>query len=441
MNKLHGNMKFFNMKNDIVRCRCIDMSVEGMGIARAGDLVVFVKGMIKGEEADVRIIAEKKNYSIGIIEKMISPSDFRIPSACPIAYKCGGCDYRHVQYEYQLSLKKEVLENTLKGYAIADIVPADDPFYYRNKVQIPCRDGRMGFYRKYSNDIVEFDDCLIESKTANGIIADLKRLLKEKEDSDRIRHIIIKHAQGTGEIMLGFVVNSFELDLNDIVEVLCRRYPQIQSVLLNLNDQKTNVILGKEEKILYGRDYIFDIYDGIKVKLSLKSFYQVNYRQMLKLYARIKELARLDDHSRILDLYCGIGTISLYLARYAAHVTGVEIVEEAIEDARENASMNHLNNAEFILADASKGMETYLADKDIVIVDPPRKGLSKELIASIIDTGVGRVVYVSCNPATLARDLELFKPFYKIGTVNPVDMFPYTVHVETVCCLDRLNRE
>ena len=327
------------------------MSVEGLGIARAGNLVIFVKGMIKGEEADVRIIAEKKNYSIGIIEKMIVPSPNRLQSDCPIAYKCGGCDYRHIQYDYQLKLKKEVLENTLKGYEIKDIAAADNPFYYRNKVQIPCRDHKMGFYRRFSNDIVEFDDCLIESRTANQIISDLKVLLSDKDDSDKIRHIVIKHAQGTDEVMLGIVVNSFDIDLNDITDTICHKYPQIQSVILNLNDKETNVILGDEERVLYGRNHIFDVYDGIKVKLSLKSFYQVNYWQMLKLYARIKGLAQVKNNSRILDLYCGIGTISLYLARNAGHVTGVEIVKDAVEDARENAMMNHLNNTDFILAD------------------------------------------------------------------------------------------
>ena len=430
-------MKFFIMKNDIVRCRCIDMSVDGMGIARANDLVVFVKGMIKDEEADVKIIAEKKNYSIGIIEKMISASPYRIHPDCPIAYKCGGCDYRHVQYEYQLELKKEVLENTLRGYEVGEIIAADDPFYYRNKVQIPCRDHKMGFYRRFSNDIVEFDDCLIESKTANGIIADLKVLLSDHKDSRMIRHIIIKHAQGTDEVMLGFAVNSFDVDLHEIVGSVCHKYPQIQSVILNLNDKKTNVILGSEEKVLYGRDHIYDVYDGIRVKLSLKSFYQVNYRQMLKLYGKIDELAKAKDDSKILDLYCGIGTISLYLARHAGHVTGVEIVKEAIRDARENASMNQLNNTDFILADASKGMDPYLEDKDIVIVDPPRKGLSKELIASLCGSDVERIVYVSCNPATLARDLELLKEDFEIGTVYPVDMFPYTVHLECVTALQR----
>ena len=237
--------------------------------------------------------------------------------------------------------------------------------------------------------------------------------------------------------MLGFVVNDFDIDLDVVVDTICRKYPQIKSVILNLNDKETNVILGDEEKVLYGRDHIFDVYDGIRVKLSLKSFYQVNYWQMLKLYARIKGLAQVQNNSRILDLYCGIGTISLYLARYAGHVTGVEIVKEAIEDAKENALMNHLNNTDFILADASKDMDPYLKGINTVIVDPPRKGLSKELITSLCNSRVERIVYVSCNPATLARDLELLKERYDIGTIHPVDMFPYTVHLECVVALQR----
>ncbi|MBR5342108.1 MAG: 23S rRNA (uracil(1939)-C(5))-methyltransferase RlmD [Erysipelotrichaceae bacterium] len=423
------------MKNDIVRCTCVDMSVDGQGIARSKDLVVFVKGMIKGEEADVKIIAEKKNYCFGIIDKLIKASPYRIESACKISYKCGGCDYRYIDYNYQLELKKEVLINTFKGYKVNDIIPDDNPYYYRNKVQIPVSDHKMGFYRKFSNDIVEFDDCLIESKIANSIIADLKKILIERKLDNNIRHILIKHAQGTNEVMIGFIVRTFDIDLSEVTDILVDKYPEIKSVIMNLNDQKTNVILGKEERLLYGRDHIFDIYDGIRVKLSLKSFYQVNHRQMLKLYGKIKELAQPKENDEILDLYCGIGTISLYMARYSGKVMGVEIVKEAVDNAKDNAEMNNLNNTEFILADASKNMDEYIKGKDIVIVDPPRKGISKELISSFIENRTPKIVYVSCNPATLARDLDLLKEEYDISEIHPVDMFPFTVHVENVCLL------
>ena len=425
------------MKNEIIRCECVDMSVDGQGIARAGELVVFVKGLIKGEIADVKITAEKKNYSFGIIDRLIKESPFRRKSECPIAYKCGGCDYRHINYDYQLELKKDVLISTLRDRDVADIIPADDPFYYRNKVQIPVRDHKMGFYRRYSNDIVEFGDCYIESEKANRIFKDLKQYLLENGLDQDIRHIIIKHAMLTDEVMLGLVVRSYDTDYTYTAEYICNRYPEIRSCILNLNDAETNVILGKEERLLYGRDHIFDEFDGIRVKLSLKSFYQVNRDQMIKLYTKVRELSGADENSDILDLYCGIGTISLFMARSVRHVTGVEIVEAAVNNARDNAKINGIKNAEFILADAGKDMDEYIRDKDVVILDPPRKGISRELISSLINNKVPRIVYVSCNPATLARDLKLFEEYYVISTVYPVDMFPFTVHTECVTALSR----
>lgn len=427
------------MKNEIVRARCIDMSVEGQGIAKANDLVIFVKGMIPDEEADVKIIAEKKNYAFGIVDKLIKESPYRIKSECPVAYKCGGCDYRHIDYNYQLKLKKNVLVNTLKNYKVEDIIPDDNPYYYRNKVQIPVKDHQMGFYRKFSNDVVVFDDCLIESKLANEIIEDLKVILVEKRIDKYFRHILIKHAQGTGEIMLGFIVNNFSIDLDETVNYLVDRHPNIKSIILNLNDEDTNVILGKQEKLLYGRDYIYDIYDNIKVKLSLKSFYQVNYEQMLKLYSKVKQLADVGDNDDVLDLYCGIGTISLYMARFARRVTGIEIVEAAIDNARDNAKLNDINNVDFILADASKNMDEYIKDKDLVILDPPRKGISNNLVESLIKNITKKIVYVSCNPATLNRDLDLLSNYYNISNIYPIDMFPWTHHVETVVLMSRIE--
>lgn len=424
------------MKNEILRCKCVDMSVDGQGIARAGDLVVFVKGMIKGEEADVKIIAEKKNYSFGIIDKLIVASPYRVKYDCPIAYKCGGCDYRHIDYGYQLELKKGVLINTFPDLNVHDIEGCDDPYYYRNKIQIPCADHKMGFYRKFSNDIVEFDDCLIESKIANEMIKDLKDLLLNTKKECYIRHVLIKVGKMTGEVMLAFIVNSFDVDLSDVTTFMTSKYPMIRSVIMNLNDKKTNVILGDDERVLFGEDHIYDEFDGIKVRLSLKSFYQVNHAQMLKLYHLAKTLSEVDENKDVLDLYCGIGTISMYMSRFARHVTGVEIVKQAIENANDNARMNDIHNVDFVLADAGKDMDKYIKGKGIVILDPPRKGVSKELIESLKKNQTRKIVYVSCNPATLARDLELFKDAYKLNDICPVDMFPYTIHTECVTSLD-----
>ena len=423
------------MKNQIIRCKCVDMSVDGLGICKADKLVVFVKGIIKGEIADIRIIKEKRNYSIGIIENLIEKSKYRIESDCSVSYKCGGCDYRFIDYDYQLELKKEVLENTFKDFKVCDFISDDNPYYYRNKVQIPLKDNKMGFYRKYSNDIVQFDDCLIESEYANKIIADLKNTLTNEKEY--IRHILIKHCKGTDEIMIGFIVNSFDVDLENIKKYLIDKYPNIKSIIMNLNDKETNVILGDKEKLLYGRDYVYDIYDGIKVKISIKSFYQVNYNQMLKLYSLVKDLSLVDSNKSVLDLYCGIGTISLYLARYAKEVTGVEIVKQAIDNANDNALLNNLTNTKFVLADARVKMDEYLYNKDIVILDPPRKGISKELIDSLINCNIQRIVYVSCNPSTLNRDLKLLEDYYDIGEIHPVDLFPFTIHSECVVALNR----
>ncbi|MDO4198566.1 MAG: 23S rRNA (uracil(1939)-C(5))-methyltransferase RlmD [Erysipelotrichaceae bacterium] len=423
------------MKNQIVRGKCVDMSVDGQGIAKADGLVIFVKGLIKDEEADIKIIAEKKNYAYGIIDKLITPSIHRSNPDCPIAYKCGGCDYRHIDYDYQLILKKELLINTLKGFNVLNVIGDDNPFYYRNKIQIPVNNHKFGFYRKNSNDIVEFDDCLIESEIANKIISDLKKILVDENLDSYIRHILIKHAKATNQIMVCFIVRKMNLNFDNVVTYLTSEYPDIKSIMLNLNDKDTNVILGTEEKVLYGDSYIIDEFDGIKVKISLKSFYQVNSGQMLKLYNKVKELSGVDKDTRVLDLYCGIGTISLFMSRYAKSVTGVEIVEAAVNNAKENAKLNNINNCDFILADAGKNMDMYLKDKDLVIVDPPRKGITEELINSFIENRIKKIVYVSCNPATLARDLDIMKEYYEIGDIQPVDMFPFTRHCEAVVSL------
>lgn len=429
------------MKNQIVRAKCVDMSIDGQGIAKSDDLVIFVKEMIKGEVADVKIIAEKKNYAFGIIDKLIEPSIHRVQSDCPIAYKCGGCDYRHIDYDYQLELKKDILKNTLKDFTVLDIIKDDNPFYYRNKVQIPVKDHEMGFYRRYSNDIVVFDDCLLENKAANAIIADLKEYLVKNKLDHNLRHIVIKHAKNTNQTMLAFIVRNFNDDFSSLVEYITNKHPNIKSIISNLNDKDTNVILGTEERVLFGDGYIIDEFDGIKVKISLKSFFQINPDQMLKLYKTALDLAQVDDTKDVLDLYCGIGTISLYFSRYVKHVTGVEIVEPAVINAKDNAKLNSITNCDFVLADAGKNMDEYIKDKDVVIVDPPRKGITKELIHSFIENKTKRIVYVSCNPATLNRDLQLLKDYYDISAITPVDMFGFTTHAECVCRLDLKNNE
>lgn len=430
------------MKNEIIRLECVDITVDGQGVCKKDGLVVFVKEMIPGEVADVKIIANKKTLAFGIIDKLIVTSPFRIKPDCPISYKCGGCDYRYISYDYQLELKKQILVSTYKNadldVKIHDVLGSDDPFFYRNKVQVPVRDHKFGFYRKFSNDIVEFDKCYVQTELSNIIFDDIKNSLLNKKIDQYFRHILIKHARGTDEVMVGFIVKDFNIPkIDEVTDELTTKYSQIKSVILNLNTRNDNVILGDEEKILFGIEYIVDEFDGLKFKISLKSFYQINYHQMQKLYATARDLANVNKDTRLLDLFSGIGTISLFMAKYCKEVTGVEIVKAAVENAKDNAKLNNITNATFYLDDARCDLSKYLKDKDVLIVDPPRKGLSKELIDSIIKTNIEKIIYISCNPATQARDLNLFKEHYNFSDIYPVDMFPFTTSCETVVLMGK----
>lgn len=430
------------MKNDVLELECSDLTIEGLGICKRDGRVYFVKGLLPGERAMVKVVKDAGRVVYGIVTELLTESEHRVVPDCAIAYKCGGCDLRHVDYDYQLVLKKKLLMNTFARMGIVaeigDIIGDDEPLYYRNKVQVPIRDGKFGFYRKNSNDIVEFEECFIQSALANEIVLSLKAKLLGLGITDYFRHILIKHARGTGEVMLGLIVNSSTVPhLKEAVGAIVREFPAICSVILNVNKRNDNVILGEEEVLLWGRDYIEDVFAGIRVRLSLKSFYQVNTNQMVKLYDQVVKVAQLNGEERVLDLFSGIGTISLYISRYVKAVVGVEIVEAAVLNAKDNALLNGIENVEFFLDDASVRLDHYLADKDVVIVDPPRKGLSKELIASLVDSGIGHIVYVSCNPATLARDLQIFGEWFDFSYIQPVDMFPGTLHCECVVSLRR----
>ena len=432
------------MKNEIVRLECIDITVEGQGICKKDGLVIFVKDMIPNEVADVKIIAIKKKIAYGLIDKLVVSSPYRIKSICPISYKCGGCDFHYVAYPFQLKLKKQILISTYKNanidILVHDVMACDYPYFYRNKTQIPVKNHQFGFYRKHSNDIVTFSKCYVQTELSNAIYNDLKNILLQERIDDYFRHIVIKHAQGTNQIMIGFIVKDFNISrINKVIKLITNKYPQIKSIILNLNKRNDNVILGDAEKTLYGENFIMDTFDGLKFKISLKSFYQINYYQMQKLYALVKKIADINNENKLLDLFSGIGTISLYMARYCKEVSGVEIVKEAVANANDNAKINNIKNVKFYLDDANCDLTKYLFDKDILIVDPPRKGLDKKLIDSIIKTGIKKIIYISCNPATQARDLNYFKAYYDFNEVYPVDMFPFTVHVETVVLMSRIE--
>ena len=428
-------------KNEIVHGICTDITVDGHGIARSDGKVIFVKGMIPGEEGQIKVISDKKSYAYGIIDSLSAVSPDRREEDCPVAYKCGGCDFRHIDYKRQLSLKRDVLVNTFRDLPvrIEEVHASPKILHYRNKVQVPVKDHRFGFYRRYSNDIVESPSCLLQFEEATDILNEIRELLKE-EDTSSLRHIFLRKGEGSGEIMLGWITSKKDVPyLKRVSETLVSHYPSIVSVLQNINTRGDNVILGEEEVLLYGKDRILDIFGGIRAEISLKSFYQVNAGQMVELYQGVKEY--IEEGDRVLDLYSGIGTISLFVSDKAREVTGVEIVRDAVENAKRNASLNHLSNVSFLLGDAGKGMKEFLKDRDCVILDPPRKGVTKELVEDLIEMKVPKIIYVSCNPATLHRDLQLLKEDYDFDLIRPYDMFPYTVHCECLVCLRRKSHE
>ena len=322
------------MKNQKIECKCTDMTVDGLGICKYDSLVIFVKQMLIDEVAIVKIISHKKNLAYGIIDTMIKPSKYRIASPCKVAYKCGGCDLRHVDYNYGLKLKRDILDSTMNKMAkldvkVKDITPSPLIDGYRNKVQIPVKERGIGFYRKNSNDIVEFDKCFVQSEIENKILNRLKELIKEYSLSEYLRHIITK------EVMVALVTKTFNLPhINTLVAMMVEEFPMIKSFILNLKHGDDNVVLGDEEKVLYGSSYIIDSFGGIEVAISLKSFYQVNHGQMLNLYTKVLNLANVDSNTKVLDLFSGIGTISLFMAKHVKEVTGVEIVREAVDDAK-----------------------------------------------------------------------------------------------------------
>ncbi|MBR3151924.1 MAG: 23S rRNA (uracil(1939)-C(5))-methyltransferase RlmD [Erysipelotrichaceae bacterium] len=432
------------MKNDLVTCSCRDYTIDGYGIAEYEGLVLFVKGLLLNEKAIVKIISHKKNLAYAIIDRILEPSPYRTKTPCPVAYKCGSCDLQHMNYEGQLLFKKRLEENTFRqahlNVEIADVTGAEVPWRYRDKIQIPVRDHLFGYYRRFSNDIVEQADCLLHSEKENDIVAFLKDELIHRGIDKDLRHLVVKEGYYSGEIMVCFVTKKdIAKELEAVVKKLVSAFPEIVSVLENIHPQENNVILAHGEKLLYGRNYITDKIGDLTFQISLHSFYQINVRQTEKLYAKVRELAGLKGEERILDLYCGIGTIGLSLARYAKSLTGIEIVPEAIENAKQNASINDIKNAEFICSDAKDNLSNYLKDKDLVIVDPPRKGLSSEVVTALNTSGIDRIIYVSCNPATLVRDLVLLSENYSFKKVYPFDLFPQTTHIETIVLLQRQN--
>ena len=447
-------------KNSCHKVKIDSINSSGFGVCRIDGVVCFVAGGVTGDELEIKIIKSKKNYTVGKIEKIITPSSMRQENDCSVFKKCGGCTYRHVKYSDEIKIKEAGVRDAferighLENINLKPIISAQSSLRYRNKAQYPVKNenGKFsaGFFASRTHEIVPCEDCLLQPEIFSEIVKEVCAWAEknnvssfdEKTGKGTLRHIYLRIAEMTGEIMLTLVSAEKHLKNQDaLVKSITEKFPQVKSVVLNVNPEKTNVILGKKCINLFGKGFITDVLCHTKIKISPLSFYQVNRRQAERLYEKAREYMGDVTGKNVLDLYCGTGTIGLCTAKEAKKLIGVEIIPEAIEDAKINAELNGRSNAEFICGDAEKAAEV-LKEKniktDVIIVDPPRKGLTPKLIETVSDFSPERVVYVSCDPATLARDCAIFRDYgFEIIEATPVDLFPRTAHCETVCLLKR----
>ena len=432
-------------------------SSEGLGIARVNGAVVFVPHAVRGEEIDLRITKVMKTSCAGEIVKIHNPSPERMEPECPYAGKCGGCAYRHLTYPEELWAKRQRVQDALTRIGgleltVEEILGAKNPEHYRNKSQYPVgADGSIGFFQARTHKVVPIRRCLIQTEAADRTaqaVGEWMRRYKisaydETTGKGLVRHVCVR-VNRKGESLCCVVVNGNKVPREpELAAYVTAAVPHTVGVLLNSNTRRGNVVLGDKYRMLFGRNYLMDTLCGLEFKLSMPSFYQVNRDQAEVLYGKALEFAGLTGNETVLDLYCGIGTITLCLAKAAKRVIGAEIVPPAIRDAKENALRNHIENAEFFCGDAADIAAKLESDglrPDVVTVDPPRKGLAPEVIASVAAMGPEKVVYVSCDPATLGRDVKIFREFgYEAKRAAAVDMFPGTAHVETVVLLSKLN--
>lgn len=440
----------------------VDIGQGGVGIGKYEGFTVFVEGGLIQDKVKVRISKSKKNYAVGDIVEILEKSPFRVDRICSDELKdCGGCQIQELDYNKQLELKtnevKQVISRIgkLENVEIHETIGMQSPCRYRNKAQFPIQNingsTAIGFYRKKSHDVIPTDMCVIQHDINDKIIKIIKTYIQaynvsiynEMTHTGVLRHLVTKIGFTTNEVMVVLVANGTNLPhLNELASVLQENIPGFKTLVLNINKAKTNVILGKENKVIYGNGKINDYIGDLVFEISPLSFFQVNPVQTEVLYNKALEYAELEGNDTVFDIYCGIGTISLFLAQKASKVYGIEIIEDAIKDAKINAKLNNLDNVEFYVGKAEEVVpKMYREGKsaNVVVIDPPRKGCDEKVLDTIVSMKPDRVVYVSCNPSTLARDLAyLDERGYKCVEIQPVDMFPHTMHVETVAKLRRI---
>lgn len=451
-------------KDDLITVTIEDLSSEGLGVGHYDGMAFFIKDTVIGDVAEAKIMKLKKTYGYARLTRLITPSPDRIAARCSVARQCGGCQIQAMSYPAQLRFKEAKVRNNLVRIGkfehppMEPIIGMEEPFRYRNKAQFPVgmsKDGRIiaGFYAGRTHAIIECEDCLLGVEE-NRVILDLVlehmkeyhiRPYEELTGKGLVRHVMIRKGFATGAVMVCLIVNGDSLPHADALVERLRTIRGMASITLNINREQTNVIMGREIKLLWGQPYIEDTIGSVRFRISPLSFYQVNPLQTEKLYNKALEYAGLTGEETVWDLYCGIGTISLFLAQRAKQVYGVEIVPAAIEDAKANAALNGMTNAEFFVGKAEEVLpEKYEKEgitADVIVVDPPRKGCEESVLATMIQMAPKRIVYVSCDSATLARDLKyLCHHGYELTRCCPTDMFGNSVHVETVCLLSRKDK-
>lgn len=441
-------------KNQIYEVEIIDNGFEGEGIAKIDGFTIFIPNAIKGEKVRIKILKVLSSHAFGKIEEFIEKSDYREMLDCDTYLKCGGCAMRHINYEKTLEIKKNAVLSVFKkqglNVKVNETIGMEKPYYYRNKLQYPLgvdNNGNavMGVFAQRSHRVIETEKCMIQNEVLQEIASGIFDFVKEKnipvyneiKGTGQIRHLVLRIGIKTNEVMVTIVSNEEKIKCeNELVEFIKEKYRNVKTIVKNINSYNTNVILGKKNVVLFGDGYIYDELLGFKFKISPMSFYQVNPIQTEILYSKAIEAAGLTGKETVFDLYCGIGTIGICASNKIKKLYGIETVPEAIEDAKKNASLNNIKNSEFFVGDVEKALPEFIdknhVNADVVFVDPPRKGCDKTAIETILSIEPKKIIYVSCNPATLARDLKEFSAKYEIKEVTPVDMFPFTSHVE--CC-------
>lgn len=448
-------------KNDLVTLEIEDCGIDGEGIGKADGFTVFVKDAVIGDTVTAKIIKAKKNYGYGRLMEVLKPSPYRVKPKCEFARQCGGCQLQALSYDQQLVFKTNKVKGHLErigGFTdipMEPIIGMDELFHYRNKAQFPVgrnKEGKIvtGFYAGRTHNIIENRDCALgvaeNKEVLDRVIAHMEKYgiepYNEATGKGLVRHVLIRYGYFTKEVMVCLILNGNKIPKEELlVKSLCE-IPGMTSITINVNKKRSNVILGEEICLLWGQEYITDRIGDISYQISPLSFYQVNPMQTQKLYAKALEYADLHGEETVWDLYCGIGTISLFLAQKAKFVRGVEIVPAAIENAKENAKLNGLENTEFFVGKAEEVLPREYKKNgvyaDVIVVDPPRKGCDETLLETMVEMNPERIVYVSCDSATLARDLKyLCERGYELRKVCPVDQFGMTVHVETVVLLSQ----